>query len=251
MGCMLKQGGGLYSRMRVGAVLLAAGQGSRMGNRPKALLQLQSVPLINRHLIALSGAGVDEVVVVTGFYHDQIEPLVQAFPVQMIRNEDPAAGQASSVRLGIETIGDRFDAVIMMLCDQPLVNAADITALIAAFKKRPYGEIVMPRVNGRRGNPIVLSGKAIGDILAAGQNMYCRKYMDAHPELISHYDTENEHFVTDVDTEQDLEDFRRQWGFELTWPQLDVQTSVLAEDEMPSQNEPAYLALRKRFAVSQ
>lgn len=249
MGCMLKQGGGLYSRMRVGAVLLAAGQGTRMGNRPKALLQLQNVPLINRHLIALSGAGVDEVVVVTGFYHEQIEPLVHAFPVQIIRNEDPARGQASSVRLGVEAIGDRFDAVIMMLCDQPLVNAADITSLIAAFKKRPYGEIVMPCVNGQRGNPIVLSGKAIGDILAAGQNMYCRKYMDAHPELICHDETDNEHFVTDVDTEQDLAEFQRKWGFDLTWPESDERLSSVGVDE--KQTEPAYLALRKRFAVSQ
>ena len=64
MGCIMKQGGGLYSRVRVGAILLAAGQGSRMGGVPKALIELQGVPLINRQLIALSGAGVDEVVVV-------------------------------------------------------------------------------------------------------------------------------------------------------------------------------------------
>jgi len=251
MGCMLKQGGGLYARMRVGAVLLAAGQGSRMGNQPKALLQLQGVPLINRHMIALSGAGVDEVVVVTGFYHEQIEPQVQAFPVQVIRNNNPGAGQASSVRLGIETLGERFDAVIMMLCDQPLVNAADITALIAAFKKRPYGEIVMPEVNGQRGNPIVLSGKAISDILAQGQNMYCRKYMDAHPELISHYKTDNEHFTTDVDTLQDLELFEQRWGFKLQ-PAVDTEPYNSNADKPGSdETQPAYLALRKRFAVTQ
>ena len=69
MGCILKQGGGLYSRVRVGAVLLAAGEGKRMGGVPKALIELGGVPLINRQLIALSGAGVDEVVVVTGHYH--------------------------------------------------------------------------------------------------------------------------------------------------------------------------------------
>ena len=56
----MKQGGGLYSRVRVGAILLAAGEGRRMGVVAKALIQLQDVPLINRQLIALSGAGVDE-----------------------------------------------------------------------------------------------------------------------------------------------------------------------------------------------
>jgi len=58
MGCLLKQGG-LHTRVRIGAVLLAAGEGRRMGGVPKALIRLQGVPLINRHLVALSGAGVD------------------------------------------------------------------------------------------------------------------------------------------------------------------------------------------------
>ncbi|MEY4730933.1 MAG: hypothetical protein RL020_2091, partial [Pseudomonadota bacterium] len=49
MGCLLKQGGGLYQRLRVGAVLLAAGEGSRLGGVAKPLLSLQGVPLINRH----------------------------------------------------------------------------------------------------------------------------------------------------------------------------------------------------------
>ncbi len=251
MGCMFKQGGGLYSRMRIGAVLLAAGQGSRMGNVPKALMHLQGVPLINRHLIALSGAGVDEVVVVTGFYHEVVEPAVQAFPVQIVRNQDPAAGQPSSVRLGIETIGERFDAVIMMLCDQPLVSASDITALIAAFKKRTHGEILMPMVSGKRGNPIVLSGKAIGDILSQGQNMYCRKYIDAHPELVTFFDTDNEHFVTDVDTLEDVSVFEQSSGFKLELPQL-VANSVASSQEGNEGlgAEPVYLALRRRMAVS-
>ena len=67
MGCLFKANG-LYSRMTVGAVLLAAGAGSRLGGRPKALLELGGVPLVLRQLIALSGAGVDEVAVVLGHH---------------------------------------------------------------------------------------------------------------------------------------------------------------------------------------
>ena len=112
MGCILKQGGGLYARLRVGAVLLAAGEGSRMGGVPKCLLSLQGVPLINRHLIALSGGGIDEVVVVTGYHHAEIEPAVETFPVTIVRNPHPEAGQQSSVRLGLEALGaDRKSTV--------------------------------------------------------------------------------------------------------------------------------------------
>ena len=77
MGCILKAGGGLYPRLVVGAVLLAAGSGSRLGCRPKALLELGGVPLIRRQLIALSGAGIDEVVIVLGHHADAIETSVR------------------------------------------------------------------------------------------------------------------------------------------------------------------------------
>lgn len=45
VGCLLKQGGRLYLRLRIGAVLLAAGEGRRMGGVAKPLIRLQGVPL--------------------------------------------------------------------------------------------------------------------------------------------------------------------------------------------------------------
>ncbi len=252
MGCILKQGGGLYSRMRVGAVLLAAGQGSRMGNQPKALLNFQGVPLINRHLIALSGAGVDEVIVVTGYYHDRIEPLVEQFPVQIIRNLTPEDGQPSSVRLGIEAIGNKYDAVIMMLCDQPLVNAEDITSLIAAFKKRLKGEVLIPMVQGQRGNPIIFSGSVIERMIADDKNMYCRKFIDQNPGLVDYFETTNDHYIVDIDTLEDIEKFNQKTGLSLSVP-VDttiVNAQVVSNESTThsSHSEPAYLALRRKLS---
>jgi CTP:molybdopterin cytidylyltransferase MocA len=240
MGCILKQGGGLYSRVRIGAILLAAGEGKRMGGIPKALIGLGGVPIINRQLIALSGAGVDEVVVVTGHYHTAVEPLVEQFPVRIIRNLNPSNGQGSSVRLGLEALGGSFDAVIMVLCDQPLINANDITQLIAAFKKRKFGEFILPTVKGQRGNPIVMSGKALNQILDSGQNMICRKFMDTHPELVEQLETENEHFIMDVDSLEDVDSFEKKTGWRLTLPDL---SSILSDEKFAS--EPAYMSLQK------
>jgi len=57
MSCLLKKGGGLYPRLHVGAVLLAAGEGRRMGGVAKPLIRLQGVPLISRQLVALKRGG--------------------------------------------------------------------------------------------------------------------------------------------------------------------------------------------------
>lgn len=219
MGCMLKQGGGLYARLRVGAVLLAAGEGSRMGGVPKCLMSLAGVPLINRHLIAMSGAGIDEVVVVTGYYHQQIEPAVETFPVTIVRNPAPEQGQQSSVRLGIEALGSKFDIVIVALADQPLVGSAELTELISAFKKRSPGtSIVYPEVQGQRGNPVLFAGELIGEMLEGGQAVACRKYIDSHPQQVHVYQTDNDRFVIDLDAPEDIAAFEKRTGWKLAMP---------------------------------
>jgi CTP:molybdopterin cytidylyltransferase MocA len=218
MGCLLKGGGGIYARLRIGAVLLAAGEGVRMGGVAKSLIRLQGVPLINRQLIALSGAGVDEVVVVTGHARDAVEAQVQSFPVTLAYNPDYTSGQQSSVRVGLGALSGNFDAVFIVLADQPLIGAADLTELIAAFKKRPSGHVLVPVVNGQRGNPIVLDATARADILASGTNMGCRHLIERQPELVCVHETLNTRFITDLDTQEDLQRLAERTGWKLELP---------------------------------
>jgi CTP:molybdopterin cytidylyltransferase MocA len=218
---MLKAGGGLHARLRVGAVLLAAGEGSRMGGVPKCLLSLAGVPLINRHLVAMSGAGIDYVVVVTGHYSEQIEPAVETFPVTIARNPEPDAGQQSSVRIGIESLGPKFDLVIVALADQPLIGSDDLTELISAFKKRPPGtQILYPQVNGQRGNPVLFAGELIADMLTSGTQVACRKFIDEHPQLVHVHETRNDRFIVDLDTRDDIAAFEKRTGLALAMPAI-------------------------------
>lgn len=219
MGCILKGGGGLYSRVAVGAVLLAAGAGSRLGHKPKSLLELGGVPLIRRQLIALSGAGVDEVVVVLGHHAELIEPAVQTFPVTLVRNLAPDDGQVSSQRLGLAALSAKLDAVIVALADQPLINAQDITALIAAYKKRPQGaQVVYPEVGGERGNPVIFSQEVREQILVGGANVGCRQWQAAHAAAVAPFVSDNRRYRVDIDTPEDLARFAADTGHTLRWP---------------------------------
>jgi len=219
VGCILKGGGGLHSRVVVGAVLLAAGSGSRIGRRPKCLLELGGVPLIRRQLIALSGAGVDEVVVVLGHHAEWIEPVVQDFPVTLVRNPRPDDGIVSSQRIGLAALAGRLDAVIVALADQPLINAQDIAALIGAWKKRPAGSsVVFPQMGGQRGNPVIFGAEVREQILAGAADVGCRQWQAAHPDALAPFDTDNRRYRVDIDTPDDLERFERETGHALRWP---------------------------------
>ena len=218
MGCLLKGGGGLYERLVVGAVLLAAGSGSRLGHRPKSLLELGGVPLIRRQLIALSGAGVDEVVVVLGHHAEAIEAAVRDFPVTLVRNPAPDDGQASSVRVGLAALGGKLDAALVALADQPLINAQDITALIGAFKQRGAARMVVPRVGGEPGNPVILDASLRDEWLAGETDAACRRWRLDHPDQVHWFDSDNQRYRIDIDTEQDLQRFAERTGHQLRWP---------------------------------
>jgi molybdenum cofactor cytidylyltransferase len=224
MGCIYKANG-LHSRMTVGAVLLAAGAASRMGGRPKCLLELGGVPLVLRQLIALSGAGVDEVVVVLGHYADQIETAVAPFPITLVRNPSPDDGQASSVRLGLQALSPGLDAVIVALADQPMIDASDITTLISAYRKRGNKSMVVPRVQSADGkwvpgNPVILSADLRQQWQAAEDDGMCRSWRQQHPEKIEWFDTNNRHYATDIDTPEDLQRFEAETGHALVWPSV-------------------------------
>jgi len=222
MGCLLKANG-LYSRMTVGALVLAAGAGSRLGGRPKALLELGGVPLILRQLVALSGAGVDEVVVVTGHHAEAIEAAVRPFPITLAHNASPDDGQPSSVRIGLQALSPKLDAVMVALADQPLINEQDITALIGTFKKRGDASMVVPRVASESGellpgNPVIFDAALREEWLAGSADLACRKWRLAHPERVHWFDTDNRRYRIDIDTPEDLERFTATTGHTLQWP---------------------------------
>ena len=236
MGCFLKGNGGLYSRVAVGAVLLAAGEASRMGGRPKPLLQLGGVPLVRRSLFALSGAGVDEVVVVLGHCADEIEPVVREFPITLVRNPNYALGQASSVRCGLAALSPRLDAIVVALADMPLISAEDITVLLGAYKRRPHGSVLVPFVDGERANPVVFDAALRDDVLAGNRDFGCRQWIERHPGEVARFDVDNHHYRVDLDTVEDVELFERRYGHALRWPAQDDTTAPpAAQREGPQQ----------------
>jgi molybdenum cofactor cytidylyltransferase len=199
--------------------LLAAGSGSRMGNRPKSLLELGGVALIRRQIIALSGAGVDELVVVLGHHAERIALAVQEFPVTVVHNPDPDEGQVSSLRTGLQALSPKIDSVLVALADQPLINAQDINDLIGAYKKRPAGaQVVQPEVNGQPGNPVIFSSEVREQILAGEARLGCKQWQAAHPEQVHCWVSTNTRYRTDVDTPEDIEALAARTGHQLHWP---------------------------------
>ncbi len=197
--------------LRLAVLLLAAGQGSRLGSHPKALLKQGGVTLLKGLLDAVQPFNPVEFIAVTGFHGDAIEqalakmdsPFSQS--IRLLRNPAPEVGQASSVRLGIEALHSNFDVLLIALSDQPAITTVEVSQLLSAFSQRSVGtEIVLPMVRGQRGNPVLFSKQALHNTVAI-PDLSCRAYMNAHPEQVQVWHTDNDAFVCDVDTPKDMQ----------------------------------------------
>lgn len=198
-------------QLRLAVLLLAAGEGSRLGTHPKALLHRDGETLLRRFSNSIQGFHPVEYIIVTGFHAKAIESEIAklntclAYPIQTIQNPFPEKGQASSVRLGLESLRSKFDVLLVALSDQPEIGGAEIQDLLDEYVKREAGEeMILPMVNGKRGNPVLFSYKAISDMLKTS-DMVCRAYMDTHPKQVRVMNTTKQAFVMDVDTPEDIQ----------------------------------------------
>jgi len=203
--------------MTTSAVLLAAGSGSRMGHKPKSLLELNGEPLIRRSARQLLDAGVSKLVVVLGHYAADIEAPLQGLPVHKVYNPDPDQGLVSSQRLGLQALSDNANTVIMSLADQPLVTTQDIETLLHAFESANT-DMLFPFVNGQPGNPVLLSARARADILAGDSQFGCKEWRQSHAAQVQKFSSNNQHFVTDLDRPEDVAGFEKTHGMKLQWP---------------------------------
>ena len=193
----------------VGAVVLAAGSSSRLG-RPKQLVVHEGIPLVARAARAALAAGADPVVVVLGANAAAVSAALAGLPVATVVNAAWADGMGTSVVAGVRTLAARAPdvrGVLVMLSDQPLVDAAALGRLVGAWADADEGApddatIAAAEYAGTVGVPAVF-GRAHLEALcslppAAGAARLIRA-ADAHVRRVPMPEA-----VVDVDTPADL-----------------------------------------------
>ena len=205
---------------RYAGVVLAAGAARRMGGRPKALLERDGVPLVRRMARVLIEAGVGEIVVVLGHRAEEVGSALDGVPVRRHVHEGYLAGRVSSLRAGLEALTDDAEAVLVALADQPLIETADVFELIDAYERRGDGvRVVVPRVAGVRGHPVVLDAGVRREILRGEPGVGVRQWIQSYPAQVAWFDSGNVVYCVDVDAPGDLERIAQHPGCAMRWPE--------------------------------
>jgi nicotine blue oxidoreductase len=181
---------------RVGGVLLAAGEGKRLGT-PKALVEVGGRRLVDRGVELLAEGGATPVVVVTGAVDVDVTGVIT------VHNPDWATGMGSSLVAGLQALPVTCAAAVVALADQPLVGVASVERLIAAFGAG--AGVAVATYQGRPRNPVLLARRHWPEVLeSAAGDAGARAFMRAHPDLVTRVECGDTGSPDDVDTPEDL-----------------------------------------------
>ena len=124
----------------IAALVLAAGASKRLG-RPKQLIELDGRTLVERTATACLEGGCSPVVVTVGHAADDVRRALAGTAVTIIDSVGWREGIAASIRAGLAAVGERSQAVVLAVCDQPALSSAVIRRLVEAWDGDPKGRV--------------------------------------------------------------------------------------------------------------
>ena len=175
--------------------------------RDKALLDYRGRTFLN-HLIYLAQPRVDSMVVVLGHNADRIAPEMPAVPrVRTVVNPRYDVGMLSSLQCGLAEAG-RPEWILWMLVDHPAVRGRTLDELIREARVSA-APVVIPRFDGTRGHPIMLSRRVVEELAALDAGGSPRDVVRSHYDEARFVDLRDSGVLVDVDTPPDYDGLLR------------------------------------------
>ena len=184
------------------AIILGAGQGKRLlpltENQPKALLTIAGQRLVEWQINALVGAGVDDVVFVSGFATEMVEETLARFSpqkgecrIRILHNPFyTVADNISSCWVARGEMNENFilmngDTLFQAALLQTLLASPDAPVTLAVDKKASYDDDDMKvRLDGTRLTDI---GKSLARDAVDAESIGCMVFRGDGPQLFSRY----------------------------------------------------------------
>lgn len=193
---------------RVTAIVLAAGQSHRMGNKNKLLLKIDDCPMIGHVAKTLNESCLDEIIVVTGFEAEQIRNVLNSYDFRFVDNPGYEQGLSTSLIAGLRCVDEMTDAVVICLGDMPMVTSTGIKQLINEFNPEAGHEICVPTYEGKRGNPILWSRRFINEMLQLEGDVGAKHLLFSYDDVVHEVSMQDSGVLIDFDTEETISNYR-------------------------------------------
>ena len=190
--------------MGIGAIVLAAGKGERMG-RPKTLVEWNGKTFLAHALESLKAAGASPIAVVLDPKSEDFSAaskLATDAGAVVVENPKPERGMLSSVRHGLTALAGTTHAALLPV-DHPGIKPSTLEALFLHARSTP-DRIVVPLFEGKRGHPGVFPAARYADLMGAPDEEGARAVLRSHANLVLEATIDDPAVIRDLDTPEDL-----------------------------------------------
>ncbi len=187
---------------RVSAIVLAAGAGTRMGDRIKQLLPWRGKTMLQNALEIAEQSIVNETVLVLGARSSEIRAAIGPVSARIVDNPAWAEGHSTSIRAGLAALSPQIDAAVFINADQPLLTPGIVDALIRRHAAAG-AHIVVPLYAGKRGSPVLFDRTHFAELSNLHGEQGGREVLLHHPFEAVEWADQAANF--DVDTPEDYE----------------------------------------------
>lgn len=196
----------------LGAIVLAAGLSSRMG-QSKVLLPWSDNKTIIEHITEqLIRARLEHITIVTGHLANEVKAILTPYDINIIYNRAYKSGEMlSSIKAGIRAMPSEISACFIVLGDQPQINARVLNDL-QMYYAESGGDLLIPSYQSRRGHPILVGRRYWHEILMLDDKATLRDFIAKHENDIHYVPVETDSILRDVDTPQDYTNERWRAG---------------------------------------
>ena len=185
--------------MQIGALIVAAGMSSRMGQF-KPMLNIGSISVAQRVIATLSQSGVSKIVMVTGYNATILERHLSGNGIIFLRNDHYETTQMfDSVKIGLRYLLDKCDKVLFTPVDVPLFTSRTVKTILDSG-----APLACPMCEGRQGHPILIDNGLIPEILNDCGEMGLKGAMDRCSVPLRRIDVDDPGTIHDADTPEDF-----------------------------------------------
>ena len=185
--------------MQIGALIVAAGMSSRMGQF-KPMLNIGSISVAQRVIATLSQSGVSKIVMVTGYNATILERHLSGNGIIFLRNDHYETTQMfDSVKIGLRYLLDKCDKVLFTPVDVPLFTSRTVKTILDSG-----APLACPMCEGRQGHPILIDNALIPEILNDCGEMGLKGAMDRCSVPLRRIDVDDPGTIHDADTPEDF-----------------------------------------------
>lgn len=187
--------------MKITALILAAGKGSRIG-KPKLMLEINNKSFISVIIERVRSAGIDDVVCVVS--SETYEWTKKNINCNIIINSEPEKGMISSVYFGAVSLKE-CEGVMIIPVDHPFVEADTYKELIEEFKKNKES-IIKPGYEGKSGHPVIVPYDIVKSINKEDFSSGLKEVIKKSGRIQIFVEVKDKGILKNINTKEDLAD---------------------------------------------